>query len=281
MRKNPKQFTWSLLCLLIFLGSCNGKNSTENTDIITDSVKIETVIPLKNDTNSAACRVTLNFTYAEKTSNPALKDSINRNLLRDLLGYGYENMPVKQALDSFKTDYIKNYKDEMTQLLEGESEFSFDENSGIFNYSKDLKCRMIYNANDIITFRADVYEYTGGAHGLSNSFLFNFDVKNGQRIRLNDIFTKNYEEKLDEMLIQQLLKDNEVSDIKELEELGYFVTSPIFPTDNFYFDDKNIIFLYNPYEIAPYAMGSTEIKLPIKELTFLMKEKKPISKLLN
>lgn len=280
MKKTLRQFVCTLMTVLVVMTSCNGNKATENMEITTDSISIERVDLLKNDTNTA-CRVTIHFTYIESAKDPALKDSINRELLRELLGSGYENTAVKQAVDSFTTNYIATYKKEMAQLLEGESASIFEGAVSVFNYSKILKNRMIYNANGILTFRADVYEYTGGAHGMSNSFFFSFDLNTGKRIKLNDIFIDQYEERLNDILTQQLMKKNNVGSVKELEELGYFITSPIFPSENFYFEDDDIVFMYNPYEIAPYAMGSTEIKLSLSELDFLIKKKSPIAKLVN
>ena len=32
------------------------------------------------------------------------------------------------------------------------------------------------------------------------------------------------------------------------------------------FDDKNMLFTYNPYDIAPYSEGLIELKIPINEI---------------
>ena len=40
--------------------------------------------------------------------------------------------------------------------------------------------------------------------------------------------------------------------------------------DNFYFDKENLYFLYNQYEIAPYAAGPVLIKIPFKEIKPLL-----------
>ncbi len=274
------QFVCPLLMVAFTMASCNGNKAGENMEITTDSVRIERVDLLNNDT-SRACSVTIQFSYVTHAREAGLKDSINRELVRELLGSRYEKMEVAQAVDSFTTNYIASYKKEMAQLLEGESAHLFEGAVAVFNYQKMLNNRMIYNRYNLVTFRADLYEYTGGAHGMSNSFLFNFDLNTGKRITLNDVFIDKYEERLNEMLTRQLMKNNKVNSVKELEELGYFITSPIFPAENFYFDKNDMVFLYNPYEIAPYAMGTTEIKLSVSELDFLIRDHSPLAKLVN
>lgn len=281
MRKLLKYILFLFVLPALSLSSCTQQHTNDDILITTDSIKSESIIPLNNDTNSAACRVSMLFTYIAETNHNVIKDSVNQTLLRELLGSAYENMDPVQAVDSFKTGYINRYRQEMAELLKIGNDFSIDEHSGVLNYSKILKCRMVYKALGILTFRADTYEYTGGAHGMSNSFLFNFDLSNGKRFTLADIFAPQYEERLNDLLIKQLMKDNKVNSEKELEDLGYFITSPIFPSENFYFDKEDIIFLYNPYEIAPYSMGSTEISIPFEELSFLLKEKSPIQNLID
>ncbi len=45
----------------------------------------------------------------------------------------------------------------------------------------------------------------------------------------------------------------------------------IFPSENFILGDETITFVYNPYEIAPYAMGSTELIIPFSDIEKLLK----------
>ena len=44
----------------------------------------------------------------------------------------------------------------------------------------------------------------------------------------------------------------------------------IFPAENFILGDETITFVYNPYEIAPYALGSTELTLPYSQLSKIL-----------
>jgi hypothetical protein len=58
------------------------------------------------------------------------------------------------------------------------------------------------------------------------------------------------------------MKDNDVTTREELEEIGYGITGELVPSENFYLDEESITFYYNIYELAPYAMGPVEIRLP-------------------
>jgi hypothetical protein len=45
----------------------------------------------------------------------------------------------------------------------------------------------------------------------------------------------------------------------------------IYAPQNFILDDDEIIFIYNPYEIAPYDKGNTELTLSYSQLKEILK----------
>jgi hypothetical protein len=44
----------------------------------------------------------------------------------------------------------------------------------------------------------------------------------------------------------------------------------IFPSENFILNDETITFVYNPYEIAPYAVGSIELIITYSEVSKIL-----------
>lgn len=52
----------------------------------------------------------------------------------------------------------------------------------------------------------------------------------------------------------------------------YSAQEEIKPTENFELSDTHIIFYYNPYDIACYAQGATEVKLAFENLTGFRKK---------
>jgi hypothetical protein len=55
-----------------------------------------------------------------------------------------------------------------------------------------------------------------------------------------------------------------------LEDTDYW-TDSIKPNGNFYITDESINYVFNPYEIAPYYMGQTEVSLPFSMIKGLLK----------
>ena len=67
----------------------------------------------------------------------------------------------------------------------------------------------------------------------------------------------------------------EIADVKTIDDLkakNYLFSMDMFPSENFILDSDEITFIYNAYEIAPYAMGKTEISVSYSEVKDLLKK---------
>lgn len=115
-------------------------------------------------------------------------------------------------------------------------------------------------------------EFTGGAHPSSFYTVLNFNPETGEEIVLSDILKDNYEEPLTAILINNLAKQLQVEDIEGIKEKGYlYQDNNMFISNNFILDNENIVFIYNKYEIAPYAFGDIMITVTYDELKDLLK----------
>ena len=82
-----------------------------------------------------------------------------------------------------------------------------------------------------------------------------------ERINLTDIFNDKDISIVSDLLKKRLIQQEKVSDQSQLIELGYFNIDNLSASNNFYFTDKGIVFCYEPFEIACYAIGEVEIEL--------------------
>lgn len=135
----------------------------------------------------------------------------------------------------------------------------------------DIKGSTVSGYNGYISYIMTQEEYYGGAHPTTFTTIACFDPATGAEITLKDIFKEGYEETLCTMLIDKLMKDNNVSTIDELCNKGYSLDIDFFITNNFILAQDSITFLYNRYEIAPYAMGDILISLDYTTLKEIMK----------
>ena len=109
--------------------------------------------------------------------------------------------------------------------------------------------------------------YEGGAHdnyGFSERV---FDLKNNKKIDLKDI-TSMQKNKMEALLKKNINKINSgTTDEKgKVNNSEMLLVDVVSPSENFYFDDKNLYFHYSPYEITAFAAGDITIPISWEEL---------------
>lgn len=135
----------------------------------------------------------------------------------------------------------------------------------------DIKGSTVSGYNGYISYVMTREEYRGGAHPNTENTIVCFDPATGDEITLDDIFKQDYEEPLIAMLTRKLMEDEGASTAEELAEKGYYPDVDMFITNNFILGEDSITFLYNRYEIAPYAKGDILISLDYTTLKEIMK----------
>jgi hypothetical protein len=99
--------------------------------------------------------------------------------------------------------------------------------------------------------------YTGGVHGYYSYTYKTFDLKNNKPVLLENII-KNVEDETWSKILKEKFLAGEGEDGEDM----LFSIDDIPLTDNFYFGKTGITFVYNTYEIAPYAAGLIHIEIP-------------------
>ena len=114
--------------------------------------------------------------------------------------------------------------------------------------------RYISQWGHIATFAIESYTYAAhAAHGMSHVEYVNFDLKAKKRLALQDVLVKGADAKV----ISALFDANYMwLDSHDIER------SKLQLSDNFYYGANGIVFAYPLYELASYAEGMPELKLP-------------------
>lgn len=263
--------------VLLLLASCGGKEKRDYPKVQTDSVVIGTALPVDSGRGRAVCEVAIRYDYVQAAPTEEVRRKINDRLLAELLGQGYAGSGIRQALDSFRTDYEKRYRREMMQLRS----FAADYGTALpaaQGYRIELDSRLVYNCCGIATFHCLLREQAAGAEPETRERLLNFDVQTGDLLSLDDLFAEGYEERIDAMLLKELLAANRVRTLAELEELGYFSSSSLYPSPNFRIAGEKLLFLYNPADgVGPYdADVATVVGLDLDALSLLFSENSPL-----
>lgn len=194
--------------------------------------------------------------------NGAVQDKINQGIGAD---WEKQQKFVKEEIDFFKE----------------ESEM-YEDIDYTINWYEYYEEKIVLNSDYILSFERYSDSYTGGAHGSHIYDLINFDLHNGDTIFLDDIFIDNYEDALNDIADVIFRKDNEIGPKESLTEIGYwgFDDDEFYVNKNFVLTRDGIRFVFNEYEIAPYAAGIIELFIPYHKIKHLIKPDSPIEPLL-
>lgn len=250
-------------CLLLLLASCGGddENNVEFQTVTADKTAI-----LSNEELSPTCTVHLQLEEATET-NGHRGELINATVMKRLLDR--EEASMKLAADAFAESYTDSYKKTMLPLYNQDR--ADTTKRSWYQYHYIINCSTQKGSKGTVAYLATIDYYEGGAHGINQLITLNFEAKTGRQLTLTDIFAPGYEQPLKNVLLKALKAKTGCSTLAALHEKGYLYSMDIFPSENFILGDETITFVYNPYEIAPYAVGSTELVISYDEVDKILK----------
>lgn len=119
--------------------------------------------------------------------------------------------------------------------------------------------------------------YLGGAHGMREKHYFVIlqDTHRMQALTPADLIEPDSWSRLEELVVQALRIEANLEPDEPLSQGGFFQDEVEIP-DNFFLTPQGLGFHWNPYEIAPYVMGSMEVLLPYEQIQDMLKPAIPI-----
>lgn len=188
------------------------------------------------------------------------------------------NIPVLTIIDDKKistkiNDEIYNdvliWRNELTEEAKSYNSDYKNSNIEFSPFILDTKYKVTYNKNNILSITMLYYQYSGGAHGLTTEKSYNFNLKTGEIIKLENLFKSSFDYNTK---INQYIR-NEIA--KKPEE--YFDNGAIFKgiktKQDFYISNDGVVIYFQLYEISPYAGGIREFKIPFSFLESGLKYK--------
>lgn len=264
---------------LFFLFSCSGKEKTADNINSTPGTRQESTILSVQDT----IKIDEKYDYAYSgEESPTLEINISLPMVRLndaaatarmdstlALALFDEHTTLKDACNRFAKIRKKNFDDMHDEYLNAKWN---DEPVFIFSLYDIIEGTVHIGYKDCITYVVTHEEYNGGAHPNTYINITNFDPVSGSEITLDDIFIEGFEETLTAILTSQLMKEANVATIEELRDKGFlFLDTEMFVSKNFIPGDDGITFLYNRYDITPYAYGEILLTVDYTTLKEIMK----------
>lgn len=133
------------------------------------------------------------------------------------------------------------------------------------SYTVELKGQSVFQSPGYLSVQMDGYSFIGGAHGYYYTVLNTFSLNTSESVHLTSIISDTTA--LRTMLEKAFAETHqkEIPDVK-LDDLLLDPEAPLALPSNYCIVPEGVRFVYNPYEVAPYAVGQTDITLKWEQL---------------
>lgn len=256
------------VCGVLFAG-CNHRNQNVNYSFKT--VEKKEIYRLNEEQNAPTCDFALKFTCLDEREGDSIARKINRNIRKKVWGEDAGAMDNEEAVETFYRKYIATYKDEIESLYKEDQHSGEkpDEMPTWYNYEYRQETAVDGGKPGILNYRSTVTEYRGGAHPATTTTWFNIDERTGDVLTFDDVFIAGAREQLIPLIKEELIRvkakqhtDLNIQTWDDLKKNGILIDDTgegLFVPDNFLLEKEMVSFLYNQYDIAPYAEGATKV----------------------
>ncbi len=249
--------------------------SCQPTELETESYQLTHTFLLTEDSTQGILEVNLHATLPVAFHDEAVLQRVREDLVTATFGEKYATCSNQDLLPRFAEDMYADYQAEnlpYVQRMNDEGTTLSLNNEYMINITT-----VPQNDGRIYSCVIEEYSYMGGAHGVQNFQCRSYDLAYGNRLTERDLFSDGYEQPLTDLLIKHIEQ--------AAQEAGHSIadywTDDIAPNGNFTVHDNGLRYVFNPYEIAPYAIGETVVDLPFEELQGLLKDDNPANYLYN
>ena len=186
-------------------------------------------------------------------SKSAIIDKINLDINSEITSEKLDINKLSDIKNILSNNMLPFYND-----WPGEGEYGY-------NYYSISEYGIDYLSEKIASINKYLYEYTGGAHGVHGKIYKVYSLSNGERLKIEDILIDVNNLDLINKVKEKLLSMADEESYFNLDELSL-------QENNFYITSKGLTFTWGIYEIAPYAMGDSEVLFLVDEIMPYLKD---------
>ncbi len=248
---------WSLL--LLVLGGCSPRQEKSVPFLRYEMATLARTQGVCDSGGTPCVRVRFTYPALTRTGSPAA-DSIALYIDRQMFS-SLEDADVTQPFDSIVSALVEQYGDLREEFADYHTPWMVERS-----------CSVPVDTAGVVSIRFEEVSYLGGAHGMEIVRLASFDASSGRRITLGDVFRPGVEGEFARIAEREFRAARNIPDSSSLGDAGFWVEEGEFsPPQNIAVGDSVLILYYNPYEVAPYAMGPTEVHIPFRALKGLLR----------
>lgn len=213
--------------------------------------------------NAQCASVKITYPKVLGTTVPKTVEAINQFIQEQLLDFSDEEGKQPATLDELANLFIGDYLKNPSQ-------------SGVWELER--KVEPVFGKDTLVTFVFTENGYTGGAHPFSGQRYFVLSSQTGQQLTLADLLTPGYEASLNVAGERAFREARGIAPNISLEDSGFSFENNTFRVNtNFSVGENGLTFIFNPYEVGPYALGPTEFTVPYDDISSLIPANSPLA----
>lgn len=171
---------------------------------------------------------------------------------------GMKNQAVQNKINSQLAEDAENFAGQIEK--QADEEIPQMKKSGLVvdRYTARTSYEVTYHRNRLLSIPIMFMQYTGGAHGLEVKRAYNFDLTNGKNLTLEDLFKPGTDYK--GIINAEIRKQIQANPDKYFSGQNGF--RGIKDDQDYFLSGDALVVYFQEYEIAPYAAGCPEFKIP-------------------
>lgn len=185
----------------------------------------------------------------------AINEFIKSMLLESIVPDSDKNI---SDFDAAADQLIKYYQDQLKEFPDYEMSWEVE---------VDGTAEVV---NNFAVITLPTYSNLGGAHPNHHITIANFDLSTGNELKLRELIkdTKAFQALAQKRFIEARISEY---DLGEVNIDDFFFGEGFQMPENFAVKNEGLFFYYNPYEAAPYTLGTTEFIISYKDLKGIIK----------
>lgn len=193
--------------------------------------------------------------YCKIVGEKEITDRINFTVGNSIIYYlkgNYEKNIRATTITEAANNFLKSYEKDKKE---------FPDTSP---YEAELSVTNSYSGPFVLSLQTDFYSFTGGAHGNGITKFLNFDPLTGN-LKSTSSLVKNKKEFI-AFVEKEFRKEKGIPEGDLINSTGFWFENNKFNLpESIGISKTEIIIIYNSYEIASYADGPIEIRIPMEE----------------
>lgn len=183
-------------------------------------------------------------------------------------GKDLQEASAAKAAEHYEKQFITNARRDIKELLKTRGKDAPDTR---ITYTYDLTLRRVYETDRFVTFKAEAYTYTGGAHGMQYVTYGTFAKADGRLLTWDDIISPKRKTRFRGLVADALMDFFGVQSFSAMKEkllVDAKCTRSTFPlpegTPGLLADGLHV--QYADYEIAPHAAGMPGVTITYNQM---------------